>query len=93
MRTVLFILFSFSPVLSFSQGKWKIAYVHWKDTIVAENWINTMDMKGGNIQTIIDYPGSNWIPMATRNKIWFQVDKDTAGKRKGLYIYDIKKKE
>jgi WD40 repeat protein len=93
MRTVFFILFSFSFALAFSQGKWKIAYVHWKDTLVAENWINTMDMKGGNIQTIIDYPGSNWMPMATRNKIWFQVEKDTAGMRKGLYIYDLKRKE
>ena len=67
-----------------------IAYVHWRDTVSSENWINIMDTDGNNVKTIIDYPGSNWMAMAKNNKIWFQLGKDTAGRKMGLYIYDLK---
>ncbi len=93
MRLFILIILLFAFFDSFSQKKWKIAYVHWKDTVASENRINVMDLDGSNIQTIIDYSGSNWMPMAEKNKIWFQIDKDTSGKKKGLYTFNIKTKK
>lgn len=93
MRLILFIIIIFSSSSSFSQKNRKIVYVHWKDTITSESWINIMNRDGSEIKTIIDYPGSNWMPMATNHRVWFQIDKDTAGKKRGLYTYNIKTKK
>lgn len=79
---------------SFAQKKsLRIVYVLWRDTITIENSIHIMEPDGRNDRTIIDYPGSNWMAMANNSKIWFQLTKDTAGKRAGLYVYDVKKKK
>jgi TolB protein len=89
-RSIIILLFLLSTLYSVAQKNWRITYVHWKDTVSAESWINTMNKHGGDIKTIIDYPGSNWMPMAMGKKIWFQIDKDTTGKKKGLYVYNSK---
>ena len=91
MKILFIIFFLVISVLTEAQSKWKIAYVHWVDTVTSENRLNTMDIDGSNIQSVIDYPGSSWMPLVFDNKIWFHIEKDTAGKRKGLYIYDQEK--
>lgn len=79
--------------VSFSQEKWKLAYVHWQDTVNNESWINIMDLEGKNIQLAVNYPGSNWMPMASGDLIWFQITTDTNGKKRGLYKYDLRTKK
>lgn len=79
---------------SFAQKNgWKIAYVLWQDTTTVENSIHSMDPDGKNDKLIIDYPGSNWMPMTARYKIWFHLGKDTIGKKAGLYFYNLKNKK
>lgn len=92
MKNIFIIIFIFFSVTSFSQKKWKIAYVHWQDTVSVENSIKIMDLDGKKISTIIDYPGSNWMAMASDHHIFFQIRKDISGKKMGLYKYDINTK-
>lgn len=71
--------------------QWRIVYVEWQDTVSSRNSIHLMKLNGRGQQTLIS-AGENWMSLARGSNIWYQQGLDTAGKKRGLYHYNINSK-
>lgn len=86
---IVFIFLSWTYIAMAQDRPIRIAYILWEDTISVENSIRLMNTDGSDDRELVSYPGSNWIVYARGSQIWFTTGKDTAGKKRGLYNYDL----
>lgn len=87
-HSFIFCLF-LSSVSNAQDTRNKIAYILWQDTVSGQNSIRLMNPDGSGDKELVNYPGSNWMVFASGHQIWFTTGKDTAGKKKGLYNFDL----
>lgn len=84
-----FLFFCFAVNAQHQQNR--IAYILWQDTVSSQNSIRLMNADGSEDRELVNYPGSNWMVYASGHQIWFTTGKDTVGKKRGLYNYDLNK--